>query len=116
MSIKATYRCLVLAAFIWVGAGYVIVSNGCQNPSHQVQAITTLKVLGEARHSLMLVAQQLWIDGKIDAKKKDEIIDAHEKFQVAYRAAVAGVQIDSPASPHLLALFSELQTLVNSSK
>lgn len=99
-------------------AGAVLLAPvGCKTaPSERVQVVTTLKALGAARDTAMQVAGQLWLSGKIDDAQRDKIIDFHDnKFQPAYRIAVAGVQADlTLASPDLVNLFAQLQALIPS--
>jgi hypothetical protein len=109
--IKSMHVTLLLVAFI-----PVTMTTGCSTPPNErVQVVQTLKGLGLARESAMRVAGQLYADGKMTEARKNEIIAFHDDvFQPAYRLAVAGVQGDiALASPDLLSLFQQLQTLIN---
>jgi len=83
-------------------------------PTERVMVVQTLKGIGQARDAAMQIAGQLWRDGKIDDAKRNEIIAFHDdKFQPAYRMAIAGVQADlTLASPDLVNLLSQLQALI----
>ena len=107
-------RLLILALAVAIAP---VAYQGCTTPpSERVQVVTTLKALGAARDTAMQVAGQLWLAGKIDDAQRDKIIDFHDnKFQPAYRLAVAGVQADlTIASPDLVNLFAQLQALIPS--
>lgn len=90
--------------------------TGCNTaPSARVQEVKTLKAVGLAVDGTMQLAAQLYHDGKIDAALWQKIAVAHDtQFQPAYRFAVAAVQanLDSVASPDLVALAAQLAALV----
>lgn len=109
MKIRALFLSLTLLAAV------PLAPTGCQTaPAERTTQVTTLKVLGASRDAAMKTAAQLLKDGKITWEQWDKIAKAHDKFQTAYRLAVAAVKADlsSAASSDLMALWGELAALV----
>ena len=87
----------------------------CQAPASRVAQVTTLKVLGASVDETMKVAAGLFHDGRITLTQWARIAAFHDqKFQPAYRLAVAAVKADlsSMASPDLVGLAAQLLDLV----
>lgn len=83
-------------------------------PSDRVVAVQTLKAVGHAAEGAVALSAQLYKDNKISAAKARQIADLYDdKFQPAFRAAVAAVKLDysQPASPELVALAQQLLIL-----
>jgi len=96
-----------------------VMQTGCGTPPNERVAFAqTLKGVGQARDAAMKVAGQMWRDGRISDAKRDEIIAFHDNvFQKSYLLAVQAVQSDlTLASPDILNLLSQLQTLIYSNQ
>lgn len=95
-----------------------LVQTGCgTSPSSRVVQVQTLKAVGQSADAAVALSAQLYHDGKITAAQANQVRDLYDlKFQPAYRVAVNAVQanLDSIASPDLLALTQQLSTLVAS--
>jgi hypothetical protein len=113
-----SFRLLAVFLALTLCVGPAMIVTGCSTPpSERVVAVQTLKGLGLARESAMRVAGIRYAEGKITDAQRDEIIAKHDQFQSAYLLAVAGVQADlTLASPQLVAMLADLQTLINSYK
>lgn len=86
-------------------------------PSERVVQVQTLKAVGHTAEAAVTLSAQLYRDHKITAEQARKVMDLYDlKFQPAYRVAVSAVQmnLDSFASPELVALAQELSTLVAS--
>lgn len=94
-----------------------ILNTGCPTPPNErVATVTTLKAVGQTAEGAVMLSAQLYRDGKINAtqaRKVNALYD--EKFQPAYRAAVAAAKSDlsSIASPDLVNLAAQLAALVS---
>ena len=90
--------------------------TGCSTPpSARVVQVQTLKGVGQSAEAAVSLSAQLYRDGKITAIQARQVLDFYDlKFQPAYRLAVAAVNanLDSVASPDVLALASQLSNLV----
>jgi hypothetical protein len=113
---KKRFFALIFAAII--SAAIPLAQSGCQTaPNARVQTVTTLKVVGASVDATMRLGAQLLRDGKITRAQWDQLAVIHDaKFQPAFNLAVSAVQanLDSVASPDLLALSSQLAALISS--
>jgi len=113
-----TFKILFAAIVLcWTGF-FVTVSTGCGTPpSERVAQVQTLKAVGHTAEAAVALSAQLYRDGVIDAVQAHRVLNIYDlKFQPAYRVAVATVNanLDSIASPDLVALASEIASLVAS--
>lgn len=84
-------------------------------PSARVIQVQTLKAVGQSAESAVALSAQLYRDGKITAAQARQVMDFYDtRFQPTYRLAVAAVNanLDSIASPDVLALANQLSALV----
>lgn len=84
-------------------------------PSARVVQVQTLKAVGQSADAAVALSAQLYRDGKLTAAQARQVADFYDlKFQPAYRLVVTAVQanLDSVASPDLMALASQLSALI----
>lgn len=92
--------------------------TSCANvapPAQRVVAVQTLKSVGEAAEATVTLSAKLYADNKITSVQARAVFDFYnQKFQPAFRLAVAAVKADvsSAASPDLIALGLKLADLV----
>jgi hypothetical protein len=93
-----------------------VTQTGCSNPpSARVAQVQTLKAVGATAEASVALSAQLYAGGTINASQAREVMDFYDqKFQPVYRLAVASVNanLDSIASPDVLALATQLSALV----
>jgi hypothetical protein len=104
-------------ALVMAFAGLLsVVPVACSTaPSNRVQAVQTLKAVGQSAEAAVTLAAQLFRDGKINAAQAQTVVEYYDqKFQPAFRLAVAAVNSDlsSVASPDILALANQLSAMV----
>ena len=105
----------LLLCLVLIAGPAAIILPACSSPASRVAQVTTLKVLGASVDETMKVSAGLFHDGRITLTQWARIAAFHDqKFQPAYRLAVAAVQADlsSVASPDLIALAAQLLGLV----
>jgi hypothetical protein len=94
-----------------------VIYTSCQTaPTQRGVEVTTLKALGATVDTTMQIVAQAYKDGRITASQAYAIAEFHDnKFQPAYRLAVAAVQSDlsSIASPDLIGLATQLSQLAS---
>lgn len=109
---------IALFAALWLGFfSLPVLQSGCSAPSTRVIQVQSLKAVGETAEAAVALSAQLYRDGKITPAQANAVISLYDqKFQPAYRVAVAAVQanLDSIASPDLLSLAAQLSALVTS--
>ncbi len=102
--------------FIAILAIVPVLQTGCSTaPSSRVQQVQTLKAVGQSAEAAVASAAQLYNSKTITAVQAQQVADIYDKkFQPAYRLAVAAVNanLDSVASPDLIALAAQLSALV----
>jgi hypothetical protein len=90
--------------------------TGCSTPPNErVAAVQTLKAVGHTAESAVAVSAQLYAAGRITPEEARKVVDLYDaRFQPAFRIAVNAVNanLDSVASPQLIALAAELSVLV----
>lgn len=93
-----------------------IIHSGCSTPpSARVVQVQSLKAVGHAAESAVALSAQLYRDGKITSAQAYKVAYHFDRqFQPAFRLAVAAVNanLDSAASPDLVALAAQLSSLV----
>lgn len=91
-------------------------TTGCSTaPSGRVVQVQTLKAVGHAAEASVAMSAQLYASGVITAAQARQVADFYDtRFQPSYRLAVAAVNanLDSIASPDLVALANQLAALV----
>lgn len=107
-------RFLLILALAFAPIAFV----GCSTaPDQRTAAVTTLKIVGQTADTAMMVAAQLYHDGKISQAQWNHVAVIHDQqFLPAYKLAIAAVQSDlsSVASPDLQNLANALAGLVAS--
>lgn len=101
--------CLATASFAFVACH--------QPPSARVVQVQTLKAVGQSAEAAVALTAQRYRDGRITAAQALQVSVFYDnKFQPVYRLAVAAVNsnLNSVASPDVLALATQLATLVTS--
>jgi hypothetical protein len=90
--------------------------TGCKtSPTERTQTVTTLKIVGTSAKASIDAAASLLRDGKISVSQWQSISSVYDtKFQPAFNlaAATAHSDLSSAASPDLIALASQLATLI----
>jgi len=84
-------------------------------PSARVVQVQTLKAVGQSAEAAVTLAAQLYHKDKLTGAQARQVIDFYDqKFQPAFRVAVAAVQanLESVASPDLISLASQISALV----
>ncbi len=84
-------------------------------PSERVVAVQTLRAVGASAESAVTLSAQLYRDKKITPAQARSVMEFYDqKFQPAFRLAVSAARsnLESIASPDLIALASELSALV----
>lgn len=93
-----------------------ILATSCSTaPSERVATVQTLKGVGHTADAAVALSAQLYRDQRITAAQARQVLDFYnQKFQPSFRLAVAMVNanLDSVASPDLVALASQLSALV----
>lgn len=106
---------ILLLGLALLAAPAIILTTGCQAPSSRVAQMQTLKAVGQSAEATVALSAQLYRDGRITAVQARQVADLYDlKFQPTFRLAVAAAQanLDSIASPDVLALASQLSNLV----
>ena len=92
--------------------------HGCSStPNERTAYVQTLKAVGATAESAVSLSAQLYRDGRITPAQAREVADFYDKkFQPVFRLAVstAKADISTVASPDLVALASQLASLVTS--
>lgn len=107
---------IVVAVFTLLAASPVFVGCGTP-PSARVVQVQSLKAVGHSAEAAVSLAANLYGAGRITAPQAKQVMDFYDqRFQPAFRLAVAAVNanLDSAASPDLVALATQLSTLVAS--
>jgi hypothetical protein len=84
-------------------------------PNERVVQVQTLKAVGHTAESAVAASAQFYAAGRITAAQARQVMDIYDKrFQPAFRVAVNAVNanLDSVASPELVAIAAELSALV----
>lgn len=105
----------LLSALVFASVAPVIVTGCATAPSARVAQVQSLKAVGQSAEAAVSLSAQLYRDGKITGAQARAVMDFYDaRFQPAFRLAVAAVNanLDSLASPDLLALASQLSALV----
>ncbi len=109
-------RLISILLFISIAIVVPIAHVGCTTPTDKrVVAVQTLKAVGQTAEAAVTTAGQLYTAKTITATQVRQVADLYDnKFQPAYRLAVAAVNsnLDSVASPDLVALAAQLSALV----
>lgn len=110
---KRIISIIVLMLFVIV---VPMTHTGCTTPTDKrVAAVQTLKAVGQTAEAAVMTSAQLYAAKTINASQARQIADLYDnKFQPAYRVAVTAVNsnLDSIASPDLVALAAQLSGLV----
>jgi len=111
--IKRIVSLLCLAvALVFIPAGL----TSCKSPpSERVAQVQTLKAVGHTADAAVATSAQLYAGKQITAEQARAVNAFYDqRFQPAYRIAVNAVNanLDSIASPELVALAAELSALV----
>ncbi len=111
---------LISVALAGFGTACLTQLTGCSTPPNQrVAQVQTLKAVGLSAKTAMDAATDLFVAGKITHAQWDKVAVVYDaKFQPAFRIAVAAVGSDmsSIASPDLIGLALEINTLVTNLK
>lgn len=86
-------------------------------PEHRVVVYQSLKAVGHAAESAVALSANLYESRQITAAQARQVMDFYDKtFRPAYNLAknAAGANVDSGASPDLVALAVQLSNLVAS--
>lgn len=106
--------CAAIAALVSVPLAF----TGCKSaPSERVVEAQSLKAVGQAADAAVALSAQLYRDSRITAAQARQVDDFYDKkFQPVFRVAVSAVQanLDSIASPDVMALAAQLSALVSS--
>ncbi len=90
--------------------------TGCSSPpDKRVAQVQTLKAVGHAAETAVATTAQLYLAGVITQAQADQVRNLYDnRFQPTFRVAVSAVNanLDSVASPELVALASQLAALV----
>lgn len=114
---KPKLRHFLLPVLIWAAfLSLPVYQTGCASgSSQQVNAVQTLKIIGQTAKSSMDASTQLLKQGSITVAQWQRIADFYDqKFQPTYSLAVAASRSDlsTIASPDLLALATQFASLV----
>lgn len=113
---KTKLRFFLLPVLLWAGFfALPVYQTGCQAPSARVVQVQTLKSVGQTAEASVALSAQLYRDGTITPAQARQVADFYDqKFQPAFRFAVSAAQsnLDSIASPDVMALASQLSALV----
>ncbi len=116
--LRAALFVLLATAEIIGGMLLIASQTGCANPpSARVVQVQSLKAVGHAAESAVSLAANLYASNRITAAQAKQVMEFYDqRFQPAFRLAVAAVNanLESAASPDLLALVTQLSTLVAS--
>lgn len=108
-------RILLIIAMTLAVIAVPVIETSCAAPSQRVVQVQTLKAVGQSADAAVALSAQLYRDGRITPAQARQVMDFYDqRFQPAYRLAVAAVQanLDSIASPDVAALASQLSALV----
>lgn len=111
---------VVLLATAAIIGGMVLIASqtGCSTaPSARVVQVQSLKAVGHAAEAAVSLAANLYAGNRITAAQAKQVMEFYDqRFQPAFRLAVAAVNanLDSTASPDLVALATQLSALVAS--
>jgi hypothetical protein len=109
-------KLLYLIALASFATAVPLATTGCQQaPNERVQAVQTLRIIGQTAKTSMDGATQLLKQGSITVEQWRKVADFYDhKLQPTYALAVATAQSDlsTPASPDLIGLAATLAALV----
>jgi len=107
---------LTLFSIVFLALASPLAVTSCSTaPSARVVQVQTLKAVGEAADASVSLSAQLYASNKITAAQARQVLDFYnQRFQPVYRLAVAAVNanLDSVAAPDVLALATQLASLV----
>lgn len=111
-------RLLSLLIFAAALGALPLAHTGCQTaPNARVAQVQTLKAVGHSAEAAIQLTAELLRANRITADQARAAMDFYDqKFQPAYRVAVAAVRanFDSLASPEIVGLAAQLSALVAS--
>lgn len=115
--LKAAFSTLLVTAVLVAAILAIAASqSGCvAPPSARVVQVQSLKAVGHSAEAAVSLAANLYATNRITAAQAREVMAFYDqRFQPAFRLAVAAVSanLDSVASPDLVALATQLSSLV----